>query len=125
MTARKRQGLDSLLHAAIHHKDSAGPDNLVHDHKTPSHHIHDHHAEYTMVYSDAIEDKIDAIIGELNKKYPDTPNKRWHAIKLLEGDQGGSRKNTPSSFLLSSTEATKRTSSIRNTTSSTRSSMKS
>ena len=33
VTARKRQGLDSLLHAAIHHKDSAGPDNLVHDHK--------------------------------------------------------------------------------------------
>ena len=87
VTARKRQGLDSLLHAAIHHKDSAGPDNLVHDHKTPSHHIHDHHAEYTMVYSDAIEDKIDAIIGELDKEYPDTPNKRWHAIKLLEGDK--------------------------------------
>ena len=87
VTARKRQGLDSLLHAAIHHKDSAGPDHLVHDHKTPSHHIHDHHAEYTMVYSDAIEDKIDAIICELNKKYPDTPNKRWHAIKLLEGDK--------------------------------------
>ena len=87
VTARKRQGLDSLLHAAIHHKDSAGPDNLVHDHKTPSHHIHDHHAEYTMVYSDAIEDKIDVIIGELNKEYPDTPNKRWHAIKLLEGDK--------------------------------------
>ena len=87
VTARKRQGLDSLLHAAIHHKDSAGPDNLVHDHKTPSHHIHDHHAEFTMVYSDAIEDKIDAIIGELDKEYPDTPNKRWHAIKLLEGDK--------------------------------------
>ena len=59
VTARKRQGLDSLLHAAIHHKDSVGPDNLVHDHKVESHHIHDHHAEYTMVYSDAIEDKID------------------------------------------------------------------
>lgn len=92
VTARKRQGLDSLLHAAIHHKDSAGPDNLVHDHKTPSHHIHDHHAEYTMVYSDAIEDKIDVIIGELNKRYPDIPNKRWHAIKLLEGDKEISEK---------------------------------
>ena len=92
VTARKRQGLDSLLHAAIHHKDSVGPDNLVHDHKVESHHIHDHHAEYTMVYSDAIEDKIDAIIGELNKKYPDTPNQRWHAIKLLEGDKEISEK---------------------------------
>ena len=33
-----------------------------------------------------------AIIGELNKKYPDTPNKRWHAIKLLEGDKEISEK---------------------------------
>ena len=87
VTARKRQGLDSLLHAAIHHKDSVKPDTLVHDHKTPSHHRHDHHAEYAMVYSDAIEDKIDLIIAALNEKYPDLANKRWHAIKLLEGDK--------------------------------------
>ena len=87
VTARKRQGLDSLLHAAIHHKDSVKPDALVHDHKTPSHHRHDHHAEYAMVYSDAIEDKIDLIIAALSEKYPDLANKRWHAIKLLEGDK--------------------------------------
>ena len=87
VTARKRQGLDSLLHAAIHHKDSAAPVNLVHEHKTQSHHIHDHHKEYAMVYSDAIEDKIDQIIAALNEKYPDLPNKRWYAIKLLESDK--------------------------------------
>lgn len=40
-----------------------------------------------MVYSDAIEDKIDLIIPELKKRYPDLKNYRWHALKLLEGDK--------------------------------------
>ena len=40
-----------------------------------------------MVYSDNIEDKIDLIIEELKRKYPDLTNYRWHAIKLLEQDQ--------------------------------------
>ncbi len=87
VSARQRRGLDALLHAAAHHKDSTGPDTLVHQHKTPSHHQHDHHTEYTMVYSDTIEDKIDQIIPELQHRYPDLTNYRWHAIKLLEGDQ--------------------------------------
>lgn len=87
VSARKRRGLDVLLHAAIHHKDSKDPDPLIHQHKYQSKHRHDHHSEYTMVYSDEIEDKIDKIIPELNKKYPDLKNYRWHAIKLLEGDK--------------------------------------
>src|SRR5699024_4595569 len=87
VSARQRRGLDALLHAAAHHKDSTGPDLLVHQHKTVSHHQHDHHAEYTMVYSDQIEDKIDQIIPELGRRYPGLTNLRWHAIKLLEGDQ--------------------------------------
>ena len=41
-----------------------------------------------MVYEDYIEDKIDIIIGKLTEENPDTPNKRWHAIKLLEMDKG-------------------------------------
>ena len=40
-----------------------------------------------MDYSDAIEDKIDLIMAELKRKYPDLKNYRWHAIKLLEQDQ--------------------------------------
>ena len=68
VSARQRRGLDALLHAAAHHKDSTGPDLLVHQHKTVSHHKHDHHAEYTMVYSDQIEDKIDQIIPALQKR---------------------------------------------------------
>ena len=39
-----------------------------------------------MVYEDDIEDKIDSLILLLKEKYPDLPNKRWHAIKLLEND---------------------------------------
>ena len=85
--ARKRKGLDVLLHAAIHHKGHTEPEQLIHEHTEVSHHIHDHHAEYAMVYSDAIEDKIDRIIAELNKQYPDLTNKRWYALKLLENDK--------------------------------------
>ena len=92
VSARQRRGLDALLHAAAHHKDSTGPDPLIHQHKTQSHHQHDHHAEYTMVYSDAIEDKIDQIIPELEHRYPGLTNYRWHALKLLEGDQEITKK---------------------------------
>ena len=92
VSARQRRGLDALLHAAAHHKDSTGPDPLIHQHKTQSHHQHDHHAEYTMVYSDAIEDKIDQIIPELEHRYPGLINYRWHALKLLEGDQEITKK---------------------------------
>lgn len=87
VSARQRRGLDVLLHAAAHHKDSAGPDRLIHEHKTSYQHPHNHHSEYAMVYSDDIEDKIDQIIPELKKRYPDLKNYRWHALKLLEGDK--------------------------------------
>ena len=87
VSARKRTGLDVLLHAAAHHKDCTDMDCLIHHHKYMSKHQHGHHSEYAMVYSDTIEDKIDLIIAELKKKYPDLPNYRWHAIKLLEQDK--------------------------------------
>ena len=87
VSARKRTGLDVLLHAAAHHKDHAEKDKLIHEHKYSSNHKHDHHSEYAMVYSDEIEDKIDIIIMELKDKYPNIKNYRWHAIKLLEQDK--------------------------------------
>ena len=87
VSARRRSGLDALLHAAVHHKDSKGPDAIIHDHKTIPRHEHDHHREFAMVYSDEIEDRIDEVIAALDKKYPETPNKRWHAIKILENDR--------------------------------------
>ena len=87
VSARKRRGLDALLHAAAHHRQSASPDVLIHEHKEISRHRHDHHSEYAMVYSDDIEDRIDKIIPELKRLYPGLDNLRWHAIKLLEGDK--------------------------------------
>jgi len=87
VSARKRTGLDSLLHAAAHHKDCTDPDCLIHDHKYTGHHAHNHHQEYAMVYSDSIEDKIDQIIPELQRLYPGVANPRWHALKLLERDK--------------------------------------
>ena len=87
VSARKRTGLDILIHAAIHHKGSKGPDRLVHEHREVSHHAHDHHSEYTMVYSDDMEDRIDAVESALVAAYPDMKNVRWHAIKTLEGDK--------------------------------------
>lgn len=87
VSARRRIGLDSLLHAAAHHRNLSGPDRLVHQHKTPSLHAHDHHREYAMVYSDEIEDRIDQILAEFQEKHPDMERPRWHAIKLLEEDK--------------------------------------
>lgn len=87
VSARKRRGLDALMHAAIHHRGQTHPDTLIHEHSEVSYHKHDHHSEYTMVYSDAIEDKIDLIVPELKLRYPDLTNYRWHALKLLESDK--------------------------------------
>ena len=87
VSARKRVGLDVLLHAAAHHKDCTDPTCLIHHHKFSSRHPHDHYAEYAMVYSDKIEDKIDLITEELKKSYPEIENYRWHSIKLLEQDK--------------------------------------
>ena len=92
VSARKRSGLDSLLHAAAHHKDGSTPDRLIHQHKNEAHHVHDHHMEYAMVYSDEIEDKIDQVMAALQDKYPALSNYRWHAIKLLEQDPEVSEK---------------------------------
>ncbi|MBQ5858090.1 MAG: ferrous iron transport protein B [Peptococcaceae bacterium] len=91
VSARKKRGLDVLMHAVAHHHHEEDNENvlLVHDHddiQEKSKHKHDHHAEYAMVYSDLIEDKIDLVTDELKKQYPEIKNYRWHAIKLLEQD---------------------------------------
>ena len=84
VSARKRTGLSVLLHAAAHHRGSTAPDVLIHNHKKPAQHMHNHHADYAMVYSDELEDKIDEIIPVLQQKYPGLTNYRWYALKLLE-----------------------------------------
>ena len=87
VSARRRTGLDSLLHAAAHHRDHTGPDSLVHQHQQVGSHPHDHHQEYAMVYSDEIEDEIDRLIPALEERYPGLSDPRWYAIKLLERDK--------------------------------------
>lgn len=89
VSARKRTGLEVLMHAVEHHKDkveNVDTSSMDHHHKKVSHHHHDHHKEYTMVYSDEIEDKIDSLESLLHDHYPDLTNRRWHAIKMLEMD---------------------------------------
>lgn len=89
VSARKKRGLDILMHAVAHHMDQEEPVVLIHEHEAQeeaSHHPHHHHDEYAMVYSDLIEDKIDAITEVLRQRYPELNNYRWHALKLLEQD---------------------------------------
>lgn len=90
VSARKKRGLEVLMHAVLHHKDFAEDAPVIHHHEKEekeSTHIHDHHKDQVMVYSDEIEDKIDIVINQLKAKYPDIKQHRWHAIKLLEGDE--------------------------------------
>ena len=86
VSARKRKGLEVLIHAAIHHRDCGQQENLIHEHTYVSQHRHDHHSEYAMVYDDVIENKIDEIMAALEEYDPEIQNPRWHAIKLLEQD---------------------------------------
>ncbi len=86
VSARKKTGLDILMHAVLHHVQSSKADPIEHHHAGGKH-IHDHHAEYAMVYSDDIEDKIDILSSRLKEKYPDFANIRWLAIKTLEHDE--------------------------------------
>ncbi|MDF2944945.1 MAG: ferrous iron transport protein [Herbinix sp.] len=93
VSARKKTGLDILMHTVAHHKNKYLDRNLEHHHDKQTHkdhthkHIHEHHNEFAVVYSDEIEDKIDEVSELLHNKYEDIKNLRWHAIKLLEVDK--------------------------------------
>lgn len=68
VSARKRTGLDVLMHAVKHHYEE-GPHDQV------------------MLYSDNIEEKISKIQETLKTNHPAIVNERWLAIKLLEKDE--------------------------------------
>lgn len=68
VSARKRTGLDVLMHAVVHHYEE-GPQGVV------------------IRYDEEIESKIVRIEAILKAKYGEMENLRWHAIKLLEEDQ--------------------------------------
>ena len=70
VSARKKTGLSILLHAVSHHSEYASQGPFIHHHKgMHSEHRHNHHSEYAMVYSDLIEDKIDALITLITATY--------------------------------------------------------
>lgn len=87
VSARKKTGLEVLIHTVAHHVGDKEHDPIIHHHdNSPSKHIHQHHKEYVMVYSDEVEDAIDLVIARLKERYQDLPRIRWHAIKYLEAD---------------------------------------
>lgn len=88
VSARKKTGLEVLMHAVAHHKDKNPVENIEHHHdeKNDSKHKHNHHMECVMVYNDEIEDMIDTVTERLQLEYPNMENYRWHAIKMLELD---------------------------------------
>lgn len=98
VSARKKTGLDILMHAVAHHRDKKNDEKLEHHHQAAreSRHIHKHHEEYAVVYSDEIEDRIDEVEAIWQKHYkkalPGQEERtqraglRWIAIKLLERD---------------------------------------
>ena len=68
VSARKRTGLDVLMHAVVHHYEE-GPHGIV---------VH---------YTDELEQKIAQVEEALRGKYGEMDNLRWHAVKLLEQDE--------------------------------------
>ena len=89
VSARRKTGLEILIHTVAHHKDKILGEKLIHHHEPEESHNKDaeeHHKMYAMVYSDDVEDKIDEISDLLQKNYPKIDNLRWHAIKVLEND---------------------------------------
>ena len=65
VSARKRTGLDILMHAVAHHKDKHSDFNFEHHHGGHNGHGNKKHNElhgkYPIVYSDEIEDKIEEV----------------------------------------------------------------
>ncbi len=67
VSARKRTGLDVLMHAVVHHYEEEPQGVVVH-------------------YDGELEGKIYRIEEILRSQYGEMENIRWHAVKLLEQD---------------------------------------
>lgn len=68
VSARKRTGLDVLLHAVVHHYEE-GPHGIV------------------VNYTPQIENRISKVETILKAHYGEMDNLRWHAIKFMEYDE--------------------------------------
>lgn len=87
VSARKKTGLEILMHTVAHHKRKIKQCALEHHHANKVQGNIAVHQEYAMVYSDKIEEKIHQIIHTLEEKYGELTNPRWIALKLLEYDE--------------------------------------
>ncbi len=89
VSARKRTGLEVLMHAAAHHAEGGTRDPIIHEHQWHGRNTagdQDKHGRYAMVYDEVMEFRIDALEIALKRRWPELVNPRWYAIKLLEGD---------------------------------------
>lgn len=68
VSARKRMGLNVLMHAVVHHYEEE-PQGIV------------------VNYTRGLENKITKIEEKLKQTYGEMENLRWHAIKFLEEDE--------------------------------------
>ncbi len=68
VSARRRSGLDVLMHAVVHHYEE-GPQGIV------------------VRYAPQLETRIAQVEAALRNKYGNMDNLRWHAIKMLECDE--------------------------------------
>ena len=83
VSARRRAGLDVLLHAAVHYSGRIEPDREVYGlGSMPAFDIQ----ATTMRYSPEIESQIEETMRRFLEAYPKGRNVRWHAMKLLQGD---------------------------------------
>lgn len=84
VVARKKKGIQTLIHAAVHQQQAIGETTAGSNHMPLS--IHDERIkEHAMVYSKEVETKIKKLEAALETKYH-VDNPRWHAIKYLEND---------------------------------------
>lgn len=82
VTARKKQGIQALMHAACHQQEGQ---NTQVNHRPQA--IHSEQIKrYAMEYDVDLEHKISIIQERLVQKNPHIINPRWIAIKLLEND---------------------------------------
>ena len=89
LRAEEKGFLDILMHAVVHHKDFEEKQPLIHHHDITTEHRHQQHQmNLSWVYSDEIEDKIDAVRIRLKETYPGIPKARvtmrsnfWNMMK--------------------------------------------
>ena len=82
VTARKKRGIQALMHAACHQQEGQ---NTQVNHRPQS--IHGEQVKrYAMEYDEDLERKISLIQERLVRQDPHIINPRWIAIKLLEND---------------------------------------